>query len=137
MSQYGDPKNIIRPPFRRHTPPTSGANPETPADRTAPDLRLPQPPPAAKPGGSPPPNLGSPNQPSAADPWNTRRRNQWREQQQIASPLTPTNGAQNRANVPRAEGVPTPPPRTTQPAPKSLQLPSTPPHAVAAAAAAA
>ncbi|MBD2258479.1 serine hydrolase [Pseudanabaena sp. FACHB-2040] len=137
MSQYGDPKNIFRPPFRRHTPPTDGPSPETPVDRTAPDLRLPQPPPTTVSRGSAP-NPGSPSQPPTTD-WNARRRNQWREQQQISSPLTPPNSTQNsgtpnRASVPRPEGMPMPP---TPPTRKPLQLPSPPPHAVAAAAAAA
>lgn len=156
MSQYGDSQNIIRPPFRRHTPASPAANPESPPERS---LSLPQPP--RPPLGTPAPNPAGAGYGSSSpsDPTNIRRRNQWREHQQLISPYAATRAtthALNNAttgavtNAPNSSGsngagssgvtngVPLQPAMPSPPvAKRPLHLPSPPPHRATAASLAA
>lgn len=102
MAQYGDSSNIIRPPFRRHLPQSDAVSPTMPSGpnsagpnpvdpktvgpkaASSGSLQLPQTPRLSKP---PAPENRQPAQLSqqlpTANQWVARRKNQWREHQQL------------------------------------------------------
>ncbi|HEY9763568.1 MAG TPA: serine hydrolase [Trichocoleus sp.] len=137
MAQYGDPSNIIRPPFRRHQPQSDAISPgvQTGPNAASPNaarpnaagpnaagsnsLQLPQPPRPASPASAPEnrQSIRLPQQPPAANSWVSRRKNQWREHQQLPpqagmsspgdpSPLPPPSAPMSRKplNLPTSSG---------------------------------